>query len=75
MTNADKKFLIKLGKKVRIERLKKEYSQDELAEFSGISKQTISTIERGLSSPSALRIAKIAIALGIEPYKMFMFEE
>lgn len=75
MTNADKKFLIKLGKKVRIERLKKEYSQDELAEISGISKQTISTIERGLSSPSALRIAKIAVSLGIEPYKMFMFDD
>lgn len=75
MTNADKKFLIKLGKKVRIERQKKEFSQDELAERSGISKQTISTIERGLSSPSALRIAKIAIALGIEPYKMFIFDE
>lgn len=75
MANADKKFLIKLGKKVRIERQKKEFSQDELAERSGISKQTISTIERGLSSPSALRIAKIAIALGIEPYKMFIFDE
>lgn len=75
MANADKKFLIKLGKKVRIERQKKEFSQDELAERSGISKQTISTIERGLSSPSALRIAKIALALGIEPYKMFIFDE
>lgn len=75
MTNTDKKFLIKLGKKIRIERLKKEFSQDKLAESSGISKQTISTIERGLSSPSALTIAKLAVSLGVEPYKMFIFED
>ena len=41
-----KELLLKLGSKVRYERIKKNLSQEELAEIANLNMRSISTIER-----------------------------
>lgn len=56
----------KIGIKISILRKKLKYSQEKLGELSGLSKNSISTIERGGSKPSIETLEKIAGALNIE---------
>jgi len=56
----------RLGEKIRALREKKKMSQEELAEKSGISRQTISSIESGKSlSVTTSTLEAIAKALGV----------
>ncbi len=55
----------KFGKKVKIERIKKEISQEKLAELAKIHRTTLGGIESGQTSPNLDTIAKIANALGL----------
>ena len=52
--------------KVKFERIKKGYSQEELAFEAGVNKNTIWKIETGKVSPTVETLAKIADALGID---------
>lgn len=63
------------GKKVKQYRLNSNLSQEKLAELTGLHRTYISDIERGLRSISLCNIEKIAKALNIEIYKLFIFEE
>ncbi len=56
----------KICKKVKLERLKKDYSQEELAFKSGLNRNTISKIETGQVSPTIQTLEKIAEALEID---------
>lgn len=56
-------LLCSLGQKVRKYREKKEFTQEKLAEFSGLDPTYISGIERGLRNPGIRNVAKIAKAL------------
>lgn len=58
-------LLLKLGQKVRFERIKKNLSQDELAELVGLSKQSISALETGVSNLKFTNLYSIAKALGL----------
>lgn len=49
-------------------------SQEKFAELSGLHRTYISDIERFQRSISLTNIQKIADALGIEPYKLFLCE-
>ena len=55
----------KIGLKIKLERTKKGWSQEKLAELSGLSKNSIGIIERGESSPSIKTLEKIASAFNI----------
>lgn len=68
------KFSRKVGQRIKVERTKKEMSQEELADLAGISRSTIGLIERGESSPTVETIKQIADALEIEVYKLFIFD-
>ena len=50
-------------------------SQEELADLSGLHRTYISNVESGLRSISLGNIQKIANALNIEIYKLFIFNE
>lgn len=63
------------GQNVKKYRLNKNLSQEELAEISGMHRTYISDIERGKRSISLKNIEKIANALNIKEYKLFLFEE
>jgi transcriptional regulator with XRE-family HTH domain len=55
----------KFGKKVKIERIKQDISQEELAEASGLHRTTLGAIENGKNSPTLDSMARIANALNL----------
>ena len=55
----------KICLKIKIERVKRNWSQEQLGEYADISKTSIGAIERGKSTPSTLTLAKLATAFGI----------
>ena len=65
----------KVGLNIRLERVKRGISQEILAEMAGIARSTMGIIERGEQSPSLQTVAKVANALQIDMYKLFLFEE
>ena len=65
MTNLNAQINIKVGTKVKLERTKRNISQEKLAELAGISKNFVGAIERGESSPTVDTLAKIADAFGL----------
>ena len=56
----------KIGIKTRLLRIKMKLSQEKLAEFADINKNTIGLIERGEISPTIETLDRIAKALNIE---------
>lgn len=52
--------LKKFGKLLKIERLKNDLSQEQLAEKLGVSTRTISLIESGLQHPKFFLVVKFA---------------
>lgn len=65
----------KFGINVRMYRTTQGLSQEKLAEMSNLHRTYISAVERGTRSISLDNISKIARALNIAVYKLFMFEE
>ena len=56
----------KICLKIKFERLKKGYSQEELAFRAGVNKNTIWKIETAKVSPTVETLAKIAEALEVD---------
>ena len=65
MTNKFDNINKKIGIRIRIERVKRQWSQSKLAEVADLSETYIGNVERGESSPSIDTLAKIADAFGI----------
>lgn len=64
-----------MGKKLKKCRIDREMTQEELAQRSGVSRQTISSIENdGAAAATTKTLAKIAAALGTTVGELF-FEE
>lgn len=63
-----------LGKRIRHLRLLHEFTQQELGEKADVSYKYIGAIERGEKNPTVDNIAKIAKALDVELYQLFIFE-
>lgn len=60
-----------LGDNIRAERMRKRVSQEKLAEFVDVSKDTIRNIENGRQAPSAFIVFDIANALEIPIEELF----
>ena len=56
----------KIGIRIRVARLDKKISQEKLAEYADVNRNTIGSIERGEISPTIETLYKIATALDIE---------
>ena len=56
----------KIALKIKFERLKKGFSQEELALQAGLSRTSIWKIETGKVSPTVETLAKIADALEVD---------
>ena len=65
---------IKVGLNIKVARTKIYMTQETLAELANISRSAMSAIERGQSSPTVDTVNAIAKGLGIELYKLFIFE-
>lgn len=64
----------KFATRVRFERIKRNFSQEKLAELAGIGRSTLTQIEAQTSSPTLDIVEKIASALGFEPYELLIFK-
>jgi putative transcriptional regulator len=59
---------------IRRLRFERHMTQEELALRSGVSRQTVMSIERGLTNPSALLALKIAAVLQVPVTDVFYME-
>ena len=59
---------------IRRLRFERSMTQEELALRTGVSRQTIMSIERGKTNPSILLALKIASALGVDVEHVFTME-
>ena len=60
------KKLKKLGKIIKIERVRNDFSQEKLAEAAGVSTRTISLIEAGIQHPKFFLVVKISEILNFD---------
>ena len=65
INNDNNKINNKICLKIKFERIKKGFSQEELAFRAGINKNTIWKIETGRISPTIATLEKICNALGL----------
>ncbi len=63
--------LLALGKNVSEFRNKKELTQEQLSERSGLDPSYISGIERGVRNPSVLSLVRLASGLGTTTSEIF----
>ncbi len=61
----------KLGQNIKIERIRKELTQEELAEKIDMSLSYISKLEQGITSPTAFALFKISKTLEIPMEQFF----
>ncbi len=59
--------VVKIGDKLKRERIAQTLTQEQLAERAGISPAALVRIERNQSDPHVSTIRKLANALGVEP--------
>jgi putative transcriptional regulator len=59
---------------IRRLRFERNMTQEELALRTGVSRQTIMSIERGRTNPSVLLAYKIASALAVDVTEVFTME-
>ena len=62
----DTKRLKNLGANIRNERLRKNISQERLAELTNISRNSVSLIETGKINPTVLKVVDTARVLGTD---------
>src|SRR5574344_1228261 len=62
-----------LGKRIREIRILRKLTQEDLSELTDIGASSISKIESGHFHPTDENLERIAKALKVEPYKLYMF--
>lgn len=62
----DSKRLKNLGINIKNQRLRKNISQERLAELTNISRNSVSLIETGKINPTVLKVVDIARVLGTD---------
>ena len=62
-----------LGKRIKEIRVLRNLTQEDLSELTDIGTSSISKLESGHFHPTDENLEKIAKALKVEPYKLYMF--
>ncbi len=60
---------------IKVERAKKNMTQEELAQLIGVSRQTINSIEANRYTPSTILALKIAATFGTTVNELFRLQE
>ena len=68
-------ILKKFGKNVKIERIKKDLTQEQLAEIMNVSQNYIANIERGKANMSLAKIYELSKFLNVNIEKLLVFSE
>ncbi len=72
----DKSLLLKkFGKNVKIQRIMKDYTQEQLAEIMDVSQNYIANIERGKANMSLAKINELAKFLGVRIESLLTFSD
>lgn len=72
----DKNLLLKtFGKNVKIERIKQELTQENLAEILNISQNYIANIERGKANMSLAKVLELANGLNVDIETLLTFKK
>lgn len=61
----------KLGRNIKVERIRKNITQEAFAEMIDMSLSYVSKLEQGLTSPTAIALYKMAKILDIPMEKFF----
>ena len=61
----------KLGRNIKVERIRKNITQEKFAEMIDMSLSYVSKLEQGLTSPTAIVLYKMAKVLEIPMEKFF----
>ncbi|MBE7708799.1 MAG: helix-turn-helix transcriptional regulator [Cyanobacteria bacterium SIG27] len=70
----DKNTLLKkFGKNVKIERIKKDLTQEQLAEIMNVSQNYIANIERGKANMSLIKIYELSKYLNVKIEQLISF--
>jgi transcriptional regulator with XRE-family HTH domain len=67
-------LLIHFGNRIRTLREAEGWSQEDLAERSGLHRTYISGVERGVRNPTLEIIGKLAQAFGVSPSELLNFK-
>lgn len=62
-----------LGKRIKEIRQLRNLTQEQLSEITNIGAPSLSKIESGIYHPTDENLDKIAKALNVEPYKLYMY--
>jgi transcriptional regulator with XRE-family HTH domain len=65
MSEGENVYLTELGFRVRVGRMRRRLSQEELAQLAGIPRVTLGSIERGEHAATVLTYRKLAQAFGV----------
>ena len=69
-----KELLKRFGKNVKIERIKKDLTQEQLAELMGISQNYIACIEIGKQNMSLGKVLELASFLEVDIHELLNFK-
>lgn len=61
------------GKRIRQLRRSRDLTQEELADLVSVSAEFISNLERGVNAPSFDTLEKLAEALDVDFFELFVF--
>lgn len=65
MTKERSEFNTKICLRIKFERIKRNLSQEQLAELADLNRNTIGNIERGIASPTVETLEKLSKAFGV----------
>ncbi|MDD3435590.1 MAG: helix-turn-helix transcriptional regulator [Candidatus Gastranaerophilales bacterium] len=65
----------KFGKRIKIERIMRDWTIEKLAEEAGLGTSTIGQVENGSSSPTLDTIEKLAKALDFKIHELLIFDD
>jgi len=66
-TQKPDRYLIEVGRRVRLAREAQSMTQAELAQACGLHRTHVGEIERGETNPTVLALRQLASVLGVEP--------
>lgn len=68
-------LLKKFGKNVKIERIKKDLTQEQLAEIMGVSQNYVANIECGKANMSLGKILELSNFMGVDINQILNFSD
>lgn len=66
--------MTELRNTLKVQRAKRDLTQERLAELVNVSRKTINTVERGRFVPSTVLALKLAKALGVSVEELFSLD-